>query len=139
MLAYPASEYFANVKVELSQDSRYADDKDAIVASMAYLANQSSKEAGAKVSLERRAYQRFDVYAVNFPTIDFYDLNNPPTLGGGPIGTFVLFDDPRSVVVTVYFLNQRPERRRFRTVEEWRVLRDRFLESYTSCLARSQP
>jgi hypothetical protein len=138
MLAYPGSDYFANVKIELSQEPRYPDDKDAIVDNMQYLANQSSREARAKVAVERRSYKGFDSYAVNFPTIDFFIPNNPPTLGGGPVGTYVLFDETRKVIVTVYFLNQRPERRRFKTIEEWRVLRDRFLDSYTTCLASSR-
>lgn len=79
------------------------------------------------------------MYGVNFPTIDFYIENNPPALGGGPIGTYVLFDDSRRMIVTVYFLNQRPGRRRFKTIEEYRTLRDRFLDDYTTCMARAQP
>ena len=134
MLTYPASDFFANLKVERSQDSRYADDKNAVVANMEFLANQSSKEAGAVVPLEHRTHKGLDLYSVDFPTIDFYIANNPPTLGGGPIGTYVLFDDGRRLIVTVYFLNQRPERRRFQTIEDYRVLRDRFLDSYAKCL-----
>jgi hypothetical protein len=134
MLTYPASDFFANVKVERSQDSRYSNDKNAIVAHMEYLANQSSKEAGAMVPLEHKAYGGLDMYSFDFPTVDFFIANNPPTLGGGPIGTYVLFDDARRLIVTVYFLNQRSERRRFRTIEEYRVLRDRFLERYVACL-----
>jgi hypothetical protein len=91
------------------------------------------------VPLERLAYRSFEVYAVNFPTIDFHIENNPPTLGGGPIGTYVLFDDSRKMIVTVYFLNQRAGRRQFRTIEEYRTLRNRFLEDYTTCIARTQP
>lgn len=139
MLAYPRTDFFANLKIEMSQDSRYSDDKKTVVESLKYLSNQSSMEAGVPVPLEHEAYKGFDVYAVNFPTIDFYIENNPPTLGGGPIGTYVLFDDSRKMIVTVYFLNQRPERRQFKTMEEYRILRERFLEDYTTCTARTQP
>jgi hypothetical protein len=137
MLAYPSTEFFANVKVELSQDSRYPADKRTVVESVRYLANQSSKEARTSVPIDRPAYRGVDVYGVNFPTIDFYIANNPPTLGGGPIGTYVLFDDFRKMIVTVYFLNQRSGRRQFKTIEEYRTLRDRFLEDYTTCMART--
>jgi hypothetical protein len=105
---------------------------------MEFLANRSSKDAGETVRLQHDTFKGFDLYGFNFPTIDFYIAGNPPTLGGGPIGTYVLFDDSRRMIVTVYFLNQRQERRRFRTIEEYRDLRDRFLESYTTCLSRSQ-
>ena len=118
MLAYPSTDFFANLKLELSQDSRYPQDKQTVVESLRYLSNQSSREARTSVPIERPAYRGVDVYGVNFPTIDFYIENNPPTLGGGPIGTYVLFDDPRKVIVTVYFLNQRPGGRRFKTTEE---------------------
>src|SRR5688572_23394191 len=78
MLAYPSTEFFANVKVELSQDSRYPADKRTVVESVRYLANQSAKEARTSVPIERPAYRGVDVYGVNFPTIDFYIANNPP-------------------------------------------------------------
>jgi hypothetical protein len=138
LLAYPASDYFANVKLELSQEARYSADKKAVVANMEFLANRSSKDARETVPLQHDTFKGFDLYGFNFPTIDFYIAGNPPTLGGGPIGTYVLFDDSRRMIVTMYFLNQRQERRRFRTIEEYRDLRDRFLESYTTCLSRSQ-
>ena len=137
LFAYPGSDYFANVKLELSQEARYAADKKAVVANMEYLANRTSIDARAAVPLQHDTLRGFDIYGFNFPTIDFYVAGNPPTLGGGPIGTFVLLDDARRLIVTMYFLNQRPERRRFKTIEEYRDLRDRFLDNYTTCLARN--
>jgi len=134
MLAYPGSDFFANLKVERSEDARYPDDKRAVVAHMEYMATRSSEWAGVSVPLEHRTHKGLDLYSIDWHTIDFYIPNNPVTLGGGPIGTYVLFEDARRLIVTVYFLNQRPERRRFQTIEEYRVLRDRFLESYTTCL-----
>ena len=139
MLAYPGNEYFVNMKVERSDASRYSDDKGTIIRSLQYLSDQSSIEAKTRVPLEHKNYRGFDLYAVNFPTIDFYITNNPPALGGGPISTYVLFKDSTSTVFTVYFLNQRPERRNFKSLGEYRTLRDRFLDAYTSCVIRSAP
>lgn len=137
MLAYPGSGYFANMKIERFEASRYPDDKSAIIQNLQYLSDQSLMEAGVRVPLEHYEYHGFDLYAVNFPTIDFYITNNLPALGGGPISTYVLFEDSTRSVFTVYFVNQRPERRNFQSIEEYRTLRDRFLEEYTSCVIRS--
>jgi hypothetical protein len=136
LMAYPGSDYFANVKLELSQETRYAADKKAVVANMEYLANRTSKDAGAAVPLLHDTLRGFDMYGFDFPTIDFYIAGNPPTLGGGPIGTYLLLHDGRRLIATVYILNQRPERRRFKTIQEYRDLRDRFLDNYTTCLQK---
>ncbi len=136
LLAYPGSDYFANVKLELSQEARYAADKQAVVANMEYLANRTSQDARATVPLQHDTLRGFDMYGFDFPTIDFYVAGNPPTLGGGPVGTYVLLHDTQRLIVTVYLLNQRPERRRFKTIEEYRDLRDRFLDNYTTCLQK---
>jgi len=36
-------------------------------------------------------------------------------------------------VTTIYFLNQEPKDRSFQTMEEYRAMRDRFLDIYTAC------
>jgi hypothetical protein len=135
MLAYAGSDYFANVKIELSDAKVYSSDKQIILESMAYLADMSSKEAGTPVRLEQHDRYGSNVYGFDFPTIDFFIPNNPPTLGGGPIGTYVLFHDVARTVTTMHFLNQRPERRRFRSLAEYRMLRDRVLHEFTWCAA----
>jgi hypothetical protein len=135
MLAYRGSEFFANMKIELSQPSEYSNDKKMIIHSMNYLSDSSSKEAGAPVPLEHNERHGLDVYGYDWPTIDFFIPNNPPTLGGGPIGIYVLFRDSARTVTMIYFLNQRPERRRFKSIAEYRLLRDQVVEEYTSCVA----
>jgi len=50
------------------------------------------------------------------------------------LGIYVLFSDVDRTITTFYFINQNPKRKRFQTVEEWRVLRDVFLNTYITCV-----
>lgn len=136
MLAYPGTEYFANLKIEMSEEPRYGDDKSAIIQHMDYLARQTSKEAGVQVPLEGSKYQTLELYGYTFRAIDFCFPNNPPALGCGPISIYVIFKDSTRTIITAYLLNQRPNRRRFATFDEYATLRDRFLDSYASCVSK---
>ena len=55
-------------------------------------------------------------------------------LEGGVLGLYLLLDDTGRMVTTIYFLNQEPKDRSFQTIEEYRVMRDRFLATYTACI-----
>ncbi len=81
MLAYPGTEYFATLRVEMSEEPRYADDKSLILQHIDYLARQTSKEAGVQVPPERSKYQTLELYGYTFPAIDFCFPNNPPAPG----------------------------------------------------------
>ncbi len=72
----------------------------------------------------------YEVYGADMDVID----------KGGVIGIYVIFSDADNVTVTVYFLNQGREHRRFKDIEEFRALRDTFLNRYTRCIkdGRSQ-
>jgi hypothetical protein len=121
LLAYPGTDYFANVKVERSAAEEYVSDKAAIVASLEQIASSAaSKEA----KVVRRRVRRFDIVSLDNSSLDV----------NGPISMHVLFNDATQTVATVYFLNQRAERRRFQTFAEYTALRDAFLEDYTKCL-----
>jgi len=50
------------------------------------------------------------------------------------LGLYLLLDDSSRMVTTIYFLNQEPRDRSFQTMEEYRVMRDRFYGSYTACI-----
>jgi hypothetical protein len=54
------------------------------------------------------------------------------------LGIYVLFSDANHTITTLYFINQNPKRKRFQTIEEWRVLRDEFLKTYTTCLKNNR-
>jgi hypothetical protein len=136
MLAYPGTEYFANLKIEMSEQSRFGDDKSAVRHSMDYLARQTSKEARVQVPVEHSNYRTLELFGYTFPTVDFCIPNNPPALGCGPISIYVIFKDSTRTIITAYLLNQRPNQRRFATFDEYVTLRDRFLDSYASCVSK---
>jgi hypothetical protein len=116
MFAYPGESPFANLKVEVSDPKEYVNDKDAIVAHL---------EASSHVPPPRKDFHGFDLRSADSGTIN----------GGGTIGIYVLFKDETHTIVTIYFLNQRPESRHFKTRQEYADLRDSFLEGYVECLS----
>lgn len=60
------------------------------------------------------------------------------TLIGNMLGIYVLFSDVDHTIITLYFINQNSNRKRFQTIEEWRVLRDEFLQTYTACIKNNR-
>jgi hypothetical protein len=130
--------YFANVKVELSDSQSYADDKLKVVAD---LKQAAATERSSKVLYaDKTILNGFEHYGVDRDSIDI----------GGDVGIHVLFYDPSHLIVTIYLLNQDDKnrlrsvlgKRRFHNIEEYRALRDDFLERYSACLkgiADTQP
>ena len=64
---------------------------------------------------------------------DVYGFDDPTMAGNGPNGMYVLFHDPTQTIVTIYFLGQKPEYRKFKTIEEHDALRDLVLDRLTTC------
>jgi len=59
-------------------------------------------------------------------------------LSGTTLAITQIFSDEDSVIVTIYFMNQVPEMRRFQTHEEFIALRDSFIRGYVECVARKK-
>jgi len=121
LYSYPGTDIFANVKFEMLQPPRYLSDKKSIIEGMEFLASLAK---GIKDPLEHGENLEYEVYGLNNRTIS----------GKGPISMYTLFNDAEGMVVTVYFLNQKAERRKFQTYEEYLDLRDRFLDELMSCV-----
>ncbi len=121
MFAYPDTYFFANVKAEQSDPQSYAKDKETLIRQMQWLP-AGSKEMETPEPIKVTSHG-FEGYAVNRRTIF-----------GDTLGMYTLFFDANQQVLTIYFLNQPAEKRKFKTIEEFRVLRDRFLDKYTSCI-----
>lgn len=121
MYAYPGEDFYANVKAELLPAASYTQQQQTL------LDNFDHMVAGGGVSRN---------YALK-PTLHglpVYGMDRD-ALEGGVLGVYLLFLPVQHAVVTIYFLNQEPEHRHFKTMGEYAVLRDRFLDSYASCLA----
>jgi hypothetical protein len=113
-----AGYFFANVKIERSNPLEYERDKEVIVRQLRTI-------DGGNGFLGRRDMHGMPVFGSETDTLD----------RGGTIGIHTAFLDADHVVVTVYLLNQGKKNRRFNTIEEYRALRDRFLDDLTACVA----
>jgi hypothetical protein len=120
--SYPRTLRFANLKAERSDPSRYVEDKRIVMLSLVEMAKA---DGGTKLA-------------------DFSDRGfsgqslTKKELGGTTLGMTQIFSDEDSVIVTIYFMNQVPERRRFQTYEEFIFLRDSFVRGYVECVARKK-
>jgi hypothetical protein len=125
LFTYPDKDYFANVWVEVLSGKNYADEKQALIDNFDYL-----------LASERQNGRNYDLK----PTMHGLDTRglDRDQLEGAVVGFYLLFDDSSHVATTIYFLNQEPSVRSFQTMEEYREMRDRFLTTYTACIAPKQ-
>jgi len=130
--------FFANVKVELSDPQSYEEDKRKVIADLKRAA--STERVSKVIYSDKTILNRFEHYCVDRDVIDV----------GGTIGIHVLLYDPKHLTITAYLLNQDDKdrfrslfgKRRFHNIDEYRALRDDFLNHYSECLkqvADAQP
>jgi hypothetical protein len=125
MFAYPLNGFYANVKVELLPAANYLELKKALQANFDYVLAHSP---GSSLNPSLPPLLR-----------DFEIRGEDRTkLEGGVLGIDLLFDDKSHVVTTVYLLNQEPLQRKFQSIEEYKRLRDQFLQTYTGCIRQNQ-
>ena len=123
MVDYKKPDFFANIRPDRSNPEKFEQDKKVLIQWIGYL----GKLADAKADAPPKTYfNDFETYSINRSVIE-----------GNQIGATVFFDDKNSIVVTIYFLNQRPRFRNFQTIEEWKVLREKFLKTYTNCIKKN--
>ena len=117
-------EPFVNLKIERSRDGRFDGDREAVTAQMEFMRRRSG-DAASLIS-DRRGGESV-----------LLGLNNP-SLGMSIISFYSLFEPKRALIATAYFLNQKPDRRAFATMEEYTVLRDKALQELQACLAQGE-
>jgi len=127
MLSQGEPSYFANMKIEKSDPRQYASDKDAAIKNLEYAMQTAAP--GIKPMWDHMPYNGFDVYAVTDTTMGV----------NGPNGMYLLFRDSAQVIVTIYFLGQKPEYRHFSTIEEHDAIVDKMLEDLTTCANAPPP
>lgn len=134
MVQYPKADYFfANIRPERSLPERYAKDKEAAIEGLKHsLATAKFMETGEPV---RGIYNGFEVYKSSRTVIEINDEKGTKITEVNTIGIDLLFSDIDQTITTVYYFNTRtPKNRRFQTIAEWHVLRERFLNQYTKCI-----
>src|SRR5258706_4407290 len=117
--SYPRTFQFANLKAERSDPSRYAEDKRIVTLNLADMARADGNTALAGFSDRGFSGQSLAEKAIHGTTLAITQI----------------FSDEDSVIVTIYFMNQVPEMRRFQTHEEFIALRDSFIRGYVECVA----
>lgn len=120
--SYPRTFRFANLNAERSDPSRYAEDKRAVMLNLVEMA-----EADGGTELVEFSDRGFSGQTLT-----------KRKLGGTTLAKAQIFSDEDSVIVTIYFMNQLPENRRFQTYEEFISLRDGFIRGYTECVAKKK-
>ena len=124
MVAYNEHrDWFANIKAEKSVAGEYEKDKQSAIENLKW-AVSVGKEMESPEPVK-----------VSFGAFEGYGSNRR-TLVGNMLGIYVLFSDVDATIITFYFINQNANRKRFETIDEWRVLRDEFLKTYTACAKR---
>jgi len=109
---------FINLKAE-RLGNNYAQDKEALINGLRMLGDEPDTDMTAPWPA---AIGRFEVYGVN-----------RRQFSGMVVGSYLLFRDDDMTVITLYLMNSSPETTRFRTIKEYRALRDDFLMAYTTC------
>ncbi|MGH9927739.1 MAG: hypothetical protein ACREA9_00785 [Pyrinomonadaceae bacterium] len=122
--------YFANVKIEQSDAASYLEDKEKVINQ---LKNYSTiKQAPGVIYTDKTMLNGLEHYGSDLDRIDF----------GGSVGIHVLFYDRDHLIITIYILNQDDKnlfrsqfgKRRFANIEQYRTLKDDFLNHYSECL-----
>ena len=119
MYSYPRTYWFANLKAERSEASRYGEDKRIVTQYFTALAGADDNTVLTHFSDRGFAGQTLTKKA----------------LGGSTLGITQILSDDDAVIVTIYFMNQQPENRAFQSYEEFIALRDGFVRGYIECVA----
>jgi hypothetical protein len=122
MYSYPRTYWFASLKAERSDPSRYSEDKRIVTENFAALAAEDGNASLADFSEHGFAGQNL----------------TKKNLGGTTLGITQILWDEDFVIVTIYFANQAPENRAFQTHAEFVALRDRFVRGYVECVAKKR-
>jgi hypothetical protein len=112
---------FVNLKVELSEENSYDKDKKNLLENLKFITLHTPEmETKDLIELEFNGYK---VYGVSRTTI----------LSGNILGSFLMFPG-NGLTVFFDFQNTKPEFRNFSSIEDYKKLRDKFIDEYTKYL-----
>lgn len=127
MMIYRSSkEPLVNLKIERSVTGKFDDDRAAIMLQLARMAD-SSKPPNA-IPVETSTQNGIAIAA----------LNNRAIGTPGVISIVELFDATSRTIATAYLLNQAPAVREYSDEASYRVLRDRFIDTLSACMAQAR-
>jgi hypothetical protein len=122
MVAYnDKRDWFANIKAEKSFDAEYEQDKEAVIENLKWAASTTTElDSPEPVKVSFNGHEGYGT--------------SKQELKGNMLGIYVFFSDPDRTITTIYFINQNANRKRYQSIEEWRTIRDQFLNTYTTCI-----
>jgi hypothetical protein len=120
--AYPNTDFFANVKVEILPAESFTQE-------VADLRDSIDDDAAATPGFLPAPTQ-----GKKFSGVEVYGMNST-RIEDEMMGKYLLIDPKTYVVTTIYFLNQDSARRKYQSMKEYETLRDSFLTSFSTCMA----
>lgn len=122
MVAYnDRRDWFANIKVESSVAADYETNKQKAIENLKWAASTTNE------------LQHPEPVKISINGHDGYETSKR-SLNGSMLGIYLFFYDADRTIMTIYFINQNANRMKFQTIEEWRAVRDEFLDTYTTCV-----
>ena len=123
LITYMEEERFGNLKVERLPKSKYIDAKANLLDGLQFLAT----EPGMEPTVQTVIRNGFTIYGATHNKLE-----------GGTLSIYYLFLEDKSVLISMYLLNAEPRWRLFNTIEEYKKIRDQFLDVYSKCVALAQ-
>lgn len=117
---------FADVRPDRSEPKQYEADKKVALENLQYYNDSGKSMVSSKP--DEKAFNDFLTYSIY-----------RSELIGNQLGTSLIFDDANKMITTIYFINapKNSDGKNYKTIEEWSKLREKFLDSYTSCIAKN--
>jgi hypothetical protein len=126
MVAYnDKRDWFANIKAEKSVAADYEQDKERVIDNLKWAASTTDE------------LQNPEPVKVSFNGHEGYGTSKQE-LKGNLLGIYLFFSDADRTITTIYFINQNAKRKRYQNIEEWRTIRDEFLNTYTTCINKGR-
>ena len=73
--------------------------------------------------------------ATSIAKLEVYQIQRKQ-MEGNVLSVLLAIDEPNRVIMTGYFLNDYPEARGFKTLDEFRLLRDSYIKTLSTCLSK---
>jgi hypothetical protein len=115
---------FANVKAEIFNQDTFAADLKLSIDAIAFMTDDPKNGLQKKVA--RQQLNGLELYWIE-----------RSELKGGVLNITLVVDRSAHAITTIYLLNDEPELRSFKTLQEFDILRDIFWQSYTACVKNS--
>jgi len=119
LLAQGSPSYFAEIRVESPDPVEYPDDRDVAIDNLHYVL----QSAVGKPYWEHDSRDGFEVYG-----------ETDSSFGErGPTGQYVIANDALQTLITINFLGQAPQDRRFVNIDEHDEIRDGVIDALIKC------